>query len=116
MTAANKKIAVAAAPTLAAKLALKPAGNAKTSNAASDSKQSRVVAMLRAPGGATIARMIKATGWQKHSVRGFLAAVVRKRLKLHLTSEKMDGNRVYQISGAASAAKSRHRSSKTRTR
>jgi hypothetical protein len=114
MTAANKKIAVAAAPTLATKLALKPAGNAKTRNAASDSKQSRVVAMLRAPGGATMARMMKATGWQKHSVRGFLAAVVRKRLKLQLTSEKVDGNRVYKISNATSAAKSRH--SKARSR
>jgi hypothetical protein len=50
-------------------------------------------------------------------VRGFLAAVVRKRLKLKLTSEKVDGDRVYQISGAASAAKSRRRSSsKTRSR
>ena len=117
MTAANKKIAVSAAPTLAAKLALnKPAGNAKTSNVASDSKQSRVVAMLRKPGGATIAMMMKATEWQKHSVRGFLAGVVRKRLKLQLTSAKVDGTRVYKISGAASVAKSRHRSSKARSR
>jgi hypothetical protein len=41
--------------------------------------------------------MMKATGWQRHSVRGFLAAVVRKRLKLKLTSQKVDGSRVYQI-------------------
>ena len=44
--------------------------------------------MLRAPTGATIAGMMRATGWQQHSVRGFLAGVVRKRLKLKLTSEK----------------------------
>jgi hypothetical protein len=37
------------------------------------------------------------TGWQQHSVRGFLAGVVRKRLKLKLESKKVDGNRVYQI-------------------
>ena len=41
--------------------------------------------------------MMKATGWQPHSVRGFLAGVVRKRLKLKLGSKTVDGNRVYQI-------------------
>jgi hypothetical protein len=40
---------------------------------------------------------MKATGWQQHSVRGFLAGVVRKRLNLKLSSEKVDGNRIYQI-------------------
>ena len=46
--------------------------------------------------------MMKATGWQQHSVRGFLAGVVRKRLKLKLGSKKVDGNRVYQIASADS--------------
>ena len=67
------------------------------------SKQSRVIAMLQSPTGATIAAMMKATGWQQHSVRGFLAGVVRKRLKLKLGSKKVDGNRVYQIPGGASS-------------
>ena len=69
----------------------------------SGSKQSRVIAMLQSPTGATIAAMMKATGWQQHSVRGFLAGVVRKRLKLKLGSKKVDGNRVYQIPGGASS-------------
>ena len=46
--------------------------------------------------------MMKATGWQQHSVRGFLAGVVRKKLKLKLDSKKIDGNRVYRIDGGAS--------------
>ena len=57
--------------------------------------------MLRSPTGATIAAMMKATGWQQHSVRGFLAGVVRKRLKLRLGSKKVNGKRVYQITGGA---------------
>ena len=43
--------------------------------------------------------MMKETGWQQHSVRGFLAGVVRKKLKLKLNSQKIDGSRVYQIAG-----------------
>jgi hypothetical protein len=75
------------------------------------SKQSRVVAMLQSPAGATIAAMMKATGWQQHSVRGFLAGVVRKRLKLKLSSKKVDSTRVYQIASAEST-KPRPRKSK----
>jgi hypothetical protein len=69
----------------------------------SGSKQSRVIAMLQSPTGATIAAMMRATGWQQHSVRGFLAGVVRKRLKLKLVSNKVDGNRVYQIASGTSS-------------
>ena len=74
----------------------------KTKKPAPGSKQSRVIAMLQSPTGATIAAMMKATGWQQHSVRGFLAGVVRKRLKLKLGSKKVDGNRVYQIASGDS--------------
>lgn len=61
------------------------------------SKQARVIAMLQSPAGTTISAMTQETGWQQHSVRGFLAGVVRKKLKLKLESSKVDGNRVYRI-------------------
>ena len=61
------------------------------------SKQAQVIAMLQSASGATIAAMMQQTGWQQHSVRGFLAGVVRKRLKLKLNSMKVDGDRVYRV-------------------
>jgi hypothetical protein len=67
------------------------------------SKQARVIEMLQSPTGMTIAAMMKETGWQQHSVRGFLAGVVRKKLKLKLNSNKIDGSRVYRVDGADSA-------------
>jgi hypothetical protein len=53
--------------------------------------------MLRAPAGTTIAAIVTATEWQQHSVRGFLAGVVRKKLDLNLVSELTDKGRVYRI-------------------
>ena len=68
------------------------------------SKTATVLALLRRKGGVTSAELIEATGWQPHTVRAFLAAVVRKKLGLRLASEKTDGERVYRIvAGKASA-------------
>ena len=53
--------------------------------------------MLGRTEGATIAAIMRATHWQQHSVRGFVAGVVRKKLGLDLRSEKVDGDRVYRL-------------------
>ena len=60
-------------------------------------KHDRVLGLLRAKGGTTIAAISKVTGWQPHSVRGFFAGVVRKKLGLNLVSEPRESGRVYRI-------------------
>jgi len=76
-----------------------------------NTKHARIIAMLRTPAGATVAAIMTATEWQQHSVRGFLAGVVRKKLGLNLVSEQTDKGRVYRIkdskasSGAADRVK-----------
>jgi Protein of unknown function (DUF3489) len=91
MSKSAKKRAIASSATLVA------AAKAKRRNNESGSKQDSVIAMLKSPAGATIDAMMKATGWQQHSVRGFLAGVVRKRLKLKLGSKKVDGQFQFMI-------------------
>ena len=66
-----------------------------------ESKKAHIIAMLRAPGGVTIEAMARAVKWQPHSVRGFLAGVVRKKLGLTLVSA---AGRVYRITDRTASA------------
>jgi hypothetical protein len=69
-----------------------------------ESKKTLIIAMLRAPGGATIEAIARAANWQPHSVRGFLAGVVRKKLGLTLVSTDAENGRVYRITDRTTSA------------
>jgi hypothetical protein len=72
---------------------------AKAATPGQASKSARVIALLEKPKGATVAELMKATGWQAHSVRGFLSGTLRKKMGLKIESTKRGGlERVYSIS------------------
>ena len=64
-----------------------------------NSKQAQLIAMLRRPEGATIAEIATALEWQQHTIRGAIAGALKKKLGLDVTSEKIEGRRVYKIAG-----------------
>ena len=74
--------------------------DAKVSRATrADSKQARLIEMLKRKEGASIEEIVKTFGWQPHTVRGAIAGALKKKLGLDVTSEKVDGRRVYRIVG-----------------
>jgi len=82
-------------PSLAKKA---PKGGKKPASARQGSKTAQVIALLEKPKGATLAELIKATGWLPHSVRGFISGALGKKMGLKIESAKReDGERVYSI-------------------
>ena len=80
------------------KVAAKPKAAAKPAKPRAESKQSRLIAMLKQPDGATIVEITKALEWQPHTVRGAIAGALKKKLGLNVESEKVDNRgRVYRI-------------------
>jgi Protein of unknown function (DUF3489) len=75
----------------------KPALKPEPLKARKNTKTARILALLQRPNGATLETLMKATGWQAHSVRGFLSGQLRKRMHLRLKSSKQDGERVYKL-------------------
>lgn len=64
------------------------------------SKGSLVLKLLGAEAGTTLTAIMTATGWQAHTVRGFIAGTVKGKLKLNVLSERVDGERTYRIAVA----------------
>jgi hypothetical protein len=76
----------------------KPVRKTKAAGAREGSKTAKVVALLGRPTGATLKELMKATGWQSHSVRGFISGALGKKLALKVESTKReDGERLYKI-------------------
>jgi hypothetical protein len=70
----------------------------KATGAREGSKTEKVLDLLKQAGGATLKELMKATGWQPHSVRGFLSGTVGKKMGLTVTSAKSeDGQRSYSV-------------------
>ena len=73
---------------------LKPAPSPRKHRA---TKAGQILALLRQPSGATLQSIKKATGWQAHSVRGFISGHLVKKMGLRVKSFRQDGERVYAI-------------------
>ena len=70
----------------------------KATTAERGTKTAKILALLKRPGGASLKQLRKATGWQAHSVRGFLSGTLKKKMGLRVTSTKLqDGQRTYRI-------------------
>ena len=76
----------------------KKAKVAKADGAREGTKTAKVLELLKRPNGATSKELLKLTGWQKHSLRGFLSGTVGKKMGLAVTSTKgEDGERSYSV-------------------
>jgi hypothetical protein len=103
-TAARPRSATTAKPASRRWAKAVAALTAAAPKARAGTKHAEIIAMLQDRAGATIGAIMAATGWQQHSVRGFLAGVVRKKLGLNLVSAVGESGRVYRIKAGKALA------------
>jgi hypothetical protein len=86
-------------PAKGGKKAAKPTPTKEATSPRAESKGAKILALIRLPRGATLAELAKLTGWQNHSIRGYLSGTIGKKMGLTVESTKRDdGERVYSIS------------------
>jgi hypothetical protein len=79
------------------KVSARTKANRRARSARENTKTAKVIALLQQPEGATLRAIMRATGWQTHSVRGFVSGQLKKKLGLKVRSSQRDGERVYSI-------------------
>jgi hypothetical protein len=106
MERSNAKVKPRTSPAKQLKSNTKKSTRRASRSSGATTKHDRVLGLLQAKGGTTIAAISKVTGWQPHSVRGFFAGVVKKKLGLTLASEKTRSGRVYRIARSKTSSPS----------
>src|SRR5579863_2126365 len=98
VTQSKAKSGKKATPAKKGAKAPKKATSAKAEGAREGTKTAKVLDLLKRPGGATLKELMKTTGWQPHSVRGFLSGTIGKKMGLKVESTKgEDGERSYSV-------------------
>jgi len=90
----RKSVSRKNAPTAVAQKARKDSTSSTPKQA---TKSNQILALLQRPAGATLKALVAATGWQAHSVRGFISGQLVKKMGLRLKSFRRDGERVYLV-------------------
>ena len=97
-TRATKRARAAKATVKRANRARKPTRQGKVAAKRPGTKTAKILALLRRPSGATLQELRKATGWQAHSVRGFLSGTLKKKMGLRVDSaRRADDERAYRL-------------------
>ena len=100
VVASRRRKAAALVPASALARPQAPVSPTASAPKAPGGKLGTLIALLQRPDGATLDQLSSATGWQAHSVRGAISGALKKQRGIAVTSEKVDGVRVYRAAGA----------------